>query len=296
MRKTTYIRDILLLILFMFLASCSLFSGCKASQDDMRNRNVEMTRGERTVKNGVFIENTNIGGMRETEVRRKIIDYARKVNVEPKDALLDEATWDVTRNEQPGVKVDVDKTMERVMNASPGDKVKVVMQDALPRTTAEGLKANIVEIGSYSTPLLDRQDSRVNNIAIASEKIDLKKLAPGEEFSFNKTVGRRTAAKGYEEAPIIVKTEEGYKKGYATGGGICQIATTLYNASLKGGMEITERHEHSKDVGYVAPGKDATVSFGSVDLKFKNSRQYPVMIRTYLGNKTLTVKLYENRN
>lgn len=148
-------------------------------------------------------------------------------------------------------------------------------------------------IGESSTPMLNRTEARLNNIDIASEKLNNKVVSPGEEFSFNAVVGRRTEEKGYEEAPIIIKTEDGPKNDYGVGGGICQISTTLYNAVEKAKLEVTERHVHSKNIGYVPKGDDATVSYGTADFKFVNNRQNPVVIRIYRRKKSFTVKLYE---
>jgi len=101
--------------------------------------------------------------------------------------------------------------------------------------------------------------------------------------------------KGYKKAPIIKRTESGSIKGYGIGGGICQLSTTLYNAAEKAGLEITERHSHSKKVPYVPQGKDAMVSYGSSDLKFRNNRQNPIVIKSEISDGKVTVRLYEIR-
>lgn len=251
---------------------------------------------ERNVKNNVYFEGENVGGMKEAEILQKVKGYAQKLDRQAENAALDGERWEVAKTERAGKKVNIEKTLEMILNSAEGAKIKLVAEEVKPEITSEKLNKGITEIGSYSTPIVDKQESRVNNIELASQKIDYKKLAPGEEFSFNRTVGKRTEARGYEQAPVIIKTEDGYKKGFGVGGGVCQLATTLYNAVEKAGMEITERHVHSKNVGYVPKGQDATVSYGAVDFKFKNNRNFPVMIRVYSTKSTLTVKLFENRN
>lgn len=251
---------------------------------------------EKNVKGSVMLEEYNVGGLKESEARKVIDNYASKINVPAKDASIDSHTWMLTVKERPGKRVNVEKTLDALLKSNEGDKKKLITEEVNPGVTSEMLKSNCITIGTYTTPLLDKQVSRVNNIEIAANKIDFKKLTPDEEFSFNKTVGRRTEVKGYEDAPIIIKTEDGYKKGFGIGGGICQISSTLYNSVEKAGLEITERHIHSKDVGYIPLGKDATVSYDSVDFKFKNSKANPVMIRTYLTRDALTVNIIENRN
>jgi len=251
---------------------------------------------ERAIKKNVRLEGVDVGGLTESEARKKIQEHAASVDAQPRDAVLGKSTWEVEQEEQPGRKVNVDSTLRSLMSAQEGDSVKLVVEDVPAQVTSQKLNDNVLTISNYSTPLLDTTESRVNNIQISADRINGVKLAPGDEFSFNGTIGRRTEEKGYEWAPIIVRTEDGSKKGYGRGGGICQLASTLYNAAEKAGLEITERHMHSKDVGYVPEGKDATVSYGSVDLKFRNTRKYPVMIRAYVGPKTLTISFLENRN
>ena len=101
-------------------------------------------------------------------------------------------------------------------------------------------------------------------------------IAPNEIFSFNKTVGRRTAENGYREAKIIVNNE--FVEGI--GGGVCQVSSTLYNSALLAGLEIVEANKHSKQVGYVKHGFDAMVNFGSSDLKFRNNTNQKLTIIT----------------
>jgi len=117
--------------------------------------------------------------------------------------------------------------------------------------------------------------NRGNNIKLASSTINGKILAPGEIFSFNDTVGKRTTDRGY-------KTANAYSAGKIiedVGGGICQVSSTLYNAVLRSNLEIVQRRNHSLTVGYVPLGLDATVSYGSVDFKFKNSSRWPIKIQ-----------------
>jgi vancomycin resistance protein YoaR len=130
------------------------------------------------------------------------------------------------------------------------------------------------EISSYSTIFYDKNENRISNIKTASEELNHTVIYPDEVFSFNETLGRRTKDKGYKEAPILSKGE----KAKGTGGGICQISSTLYNAALLADMEIVERHRHSKKVPYVPEGKDATVVYNSKDFKFRNTKDYPVEI------------------
>ena len=129
-------------------------------------------------------------------------------------------------------------------------------------------------LGSYSTTYSTRNANRSTNIRLASQKVNGTVIMPGEVFSYNTTVGKRTAAAGFKSAAV-------YAGGEVTtgiGGGICQVSSTLYNAVLLANLEIVERSNHGFNPGYVPAGRDATVSWGGPDFKFKNNRTYPVKI------------------
>ena len=133
------------------------------------------------------------------------------------------------------------------------------------RSATEGLEK---EIASFSTKIMDEDNNRDNNMEISLSKINGTVVKNGDTFSFNDTVGSPTPEEGYEKAGVFVENK--LKKDY--GGGNCQVSTTLYNAVLKvDGLEVTERHEHTKEVYYVKKGKDAAVAYGELDFKFKNN-------------------------
>ncbi|NLY97595.1 MAG: VanW family protein [Clostridiaceae bacterium] len=152
-----------------------------------------------------------------------------------------------------------------------------------------------VEIGSFETPLLDKSESRVNNIKLAARKLDGYKIKPGKEFSFNRVVGKRTMEKGYKVAPIIILSPEGPKGSEDIGGGVCQLSSTLYSAVNKAGLKVTERHPHSKKVPYIDEGYDATVDFGRYDLKFVNTRSNPIKLNVIINNDSVSVKILEDK-
>lgn len=129
------------------------------------------------------------------------------------------------------------------------------------------------KIASYTTYFNAEDRGRCENIAIAAELISGITVQPYGEFSFNQTVGRRTEEAGFQKAKIIMNGE--YVLG--TGGGVCQVSTTLYNAALKSGLTVTEFHPHSLQVSYVAPSRDAMVSTQS-DLCFINPHSFPVRL------------------
>ncbi len=145
-------------------------------------------------------------------------------------------------------------------------------------------------VGQASTKIYDNIPERNQNLALAIQAINGKTLQPGEEFSFNETVGPRTAEKGYKEA--IGYDEKGEKKP-TVGGGICQVSSTIYMAALNGGFEIVERHSHSHQVPYADSDHDATVSYGGYDFQFKNNRDKPVSLFADTDGNSVTVKISE---
>jgi vancomycin resistance protein YoaR len=145
----------------------------------------------------------------------------------------------------------------------------------------------LIDGGSFSTEYDKKFKNRSLNLGIAAKTLNNAEVAAGETFSFNEVVGVATWAKGYRPAQIFVKGRE--EKGI--GGGVCQLSSTLYNAALNAGLEITERHPHSKRVFYVEEGRDAAVYFDRIDLKFKNTLERPIKIEAKAENGTCTVEI-----
>ncbi|CUH97730.1 hypothetical protein P22_3874 [Propionispora sp. 2/2-37] len=128
--------------------------------------------------------------------------------------------------------------------------------------------------GVYTTSFQGGDANRVANIRVAVDKINGTVISPGETFSFNDIVGPREISRGFKPAPELVNGE----LVPGVGGGICQVSSTLYNAALLSDLPVIERHNHSKPLGYVPLGRDATVVFGVLDFKFINDTLAPIMI------------------
>jgi len=144
------------------------------------------------------------------------------------------------------------------------------------------------EIANFSTKIYNKDEERQNNIGITCRTLSTKQVQPGETFSFCDTVGKATHAKGYEEADIYVDG----KKEQGLGGGNCQVSTTLYNAVLQvPELEVVERHKHSGHVPYIEDGKDAAVSYGTYDFKFKNNTNNVIKIVMENSSDNVTAKL-----
>lgn len=147
------------------------------------------------------------------------------------------------------------------------------------------------ELSTFSTPLKSGVANRITNIKITCSKINERVLKPGETFSFNQIVGPCTSQEGYKKAEIYVNK----KIAYALGGGNCQVSTTLYNAALAvPGIDITERHEHNgRPVDYIEDGKDATVSYNTLDLKFVNNTENEIKLYTWCDDVNVCAKISE---
>ncbi len=146
---------------------------------------------------------------------------------------------------------------------------------------------DIAALGTFDIPLRDDPAERAN-ILLSAAAIDNAVVAPGAEFSFNDQVGERTVDRGYQDGLMFDNGQ--IVRG--TGGGICLVATGLYNAALQAGLEITERHPHSGVVSYAPPGCDAGIYYGQEDFKFRNTTARPVVIRTEAAADHLTVQLF----
>ncbi len=156
-----------------------------------------------------------------------------------------------------------------------------------PNTTVEALRAHTRLLASFSTHYDAGNAARSHNIELAAARISGTVVEAGAEFSFNKTVGKRTAANGFLEANIILDGE--FVPG--VGGGVCQTSTTLFNAALRAGMHVTESRAHSLSVSYVPPSLDAMVSDRS-DLKFVNPYNCPVYITAAAGGGCVRFEIY----
>ena len=146
---------------------------------------------------------------------------------------------------------------------------------------------DLVERSKFSTQYKTSTAERKHNVYLAAKSLDNVLVDVGAEFSFNATVGERTEQRGYKNAKIIVDGE--FVDG--VGGGVCQVSTTMYNALLLAGLEITEFHPHSLAVSYVPPSFDAMVNSGWADLRFINNTHNPIIINSIADGQTLTIKI-----
>ena len=191
--------------------------------------------------------------------------------------------------EETGVDFSVDEVTNTVKNVGTNEEFRFDLIYTKPEVKVSdfGMDAFPDLLATYSTRYVNNPD-RTTNLRIAASKMNGTVIVPGGTFSFNSVVGPRTISRGYKAAAI-------YSEGTVvndTGGGICQVVTTLYNAAIKANMDITERRNHSFLPTYADPGYDATVVYGSQDFKFKNSRNYPIKVIASVENGYCTVSIY----
>lgn len=204
-----------------------------------------------------------------------------------KNATLDKNNDYKIVAEQYGAKYDLDDSISAFNKAKEGKEFEVKAKAIVPSITKEDLERNLFKdvLGEYTTTV-NGSSVRKNNVRLAGEKCNVI-LLPGEEFSYNQTVGKRTKENGFGEAGAYLNGETVQE----VGGGVCQTSSTLYNAVVLANLEVTERTNHTYISSYVPIGRDATVSWGGPDFKFKNNRDYPIKIEvSYAGGK-LTCKI-----
>lgn len=196
-----------------------------------------------------------------------------------------------------GFKLDTAKLEKDILDKINGElsgdvEIKASVDALQASVTADKLSKVNSKVASFSTSFAGSSANRVTNISLATKSINGKLLMPGDSFSFNDVVGQRTAAKGYKEAPVIVNN----KLDSGLGGGICQVSTTLYNAVMRANINATERAHHSLPSHYIGLGMDATVDYGNLDYKFKNTLEYPLYIEGYTSGGSVVFNIYSDKS
>ena len=211
---------------------------------------------------------------------------AEQVNRPAQNARIesfDTSTYQFTFTEESaGSELDTRKLagdIARALDAG-GGTVELAINEVQPTVKKADIASSYGLITSAVTNASSSSTNRLNNIRLALSLINGTCLGPGETFSFNDTVGKRTTERGFKVATA-------YSGGEVTeevGGGICQVSTTLFNAAVKADLEIVERHNHSLTVSYVDLGKDASVNWSSQDLRFKNTSGDNIYICCFLDD------------
>ena len=196
-------------------------------------------------------------------------------------------------SEVPGKGIDQPALIDAILQADPlsGDTIQIPITVLEPTTTREMLEGKYTKRGpGYTTSFSDSTKNRKYNIRFGADKINGTILKPGEVFSANDTLGKRTRKNGWKNAGAY----EGGEVVQQAGGGVCQLSSTLYNAVLYADLEIVERRNHSMPVHYVMRGRDATInSVGNIiDFKFRNNTSGDIIILAYTEGNNLHMEIY----
>ena len=218
-----------------------------------------------------------------------------RVDQEPQDA-----DWAISSKgirvvpDRPGYRLEVPESAKALLRAAlvttpelRSAKLVVKRSDA-DRTTEEARAMHIQGLVAAYQTFYGGDPNRIHNVQLVSHLVDRQLIAPGETFSFNGATGARTADKGFREAPVIINGE--LQTGL--GGGVCQVSTTVFNAAYEAGLPIVSRTNHALYISHYPQGRDATVNYPDVDLKFTNDTGHWLLLRTWVGSSSLTVALY----
>jgi len=226
-------------------------------------------------------------------------DLGDAVNTPPADAT---ARWDANAERvvltpgHEGARLDVPASLKLIKGIANNElaagrpapaTLALPYRVKMPHVNADMLAQVDTVLGAFSTSYATSTRSRGTNIETAAQSIDGMVMLPGEVFSFNKTVGPRNSENGFKLAPVIIdgQLQEG------TGGGVCQVSTTLYNAVLLSDLKVTSRRHHSMPSHYVSAGRDATVVYGAIDFRFRNTTDAPIVLQATTANRRLTVRV-----
>jgi vancomycin resistance protein YoaR len=228
------------------------------------------------------------------EVSRTLTPIVGSVGKLAKDASFKVSKGTVTIvPSQDGLALDADAFARSALAALTGGSERVVelpMRRVEPEITTEDAKGMGIKerIATYTTDYSPSNKPRVNNIHLLADALDGTLVPPGGVFSFNETIGPRTAEKGYQEANAIVNG----KLVPQLGGGVCQVGTTIFNTVFFSGLPVVERRNHSLYISHYPKGRDATVSWGGPDFKFRNDTEHWILIATSYTSSTVTISLY----
>jgi len=210
-----------------------------------------------------------------------------EVKAEPQNASYTTEPFEIIPHKN-GIDFDIEEAQKLISEEKEEYVIKLNIIEPEILTNEIGEEAFPDLLSSFSTKYDESNVPRSKNLKLAAAKLNGVVVMPGEVFSYNKTLGKRTAEAGYE-----------YANGFAGGkvvpmlaGGICQISSTLYDAVLYANLNIVERYNHAFQATYVEPGKDATVVYGALDFKFENTRKYPIMLKASSSNGVATVRVF----
>ena len=222
---------------------------------------------------------------------------SKDLNISVKNAsiTLNGGSISVT-DDKTGIAVDIDKLDKLIKDSITSEKdTSVTIEIPTKVTEPKVKKADLAKIdgkiSGFSTQFDPSNVDRSKNLEIATGFINGTVVMPGDTFSYNDTVGERTVERGFRNGAVYINN----KVEQDVGGGVCQVSTTLYRAIMGAGIKSTERHNHSLKATYSDYGLDATVSWGYLDYKFKNTYDFPIYIQGYTTSNQVIFNVYGNK-
>jgi vancomycin resistance protein YoaR len=224
-------------------------------------------------------------------IRSYAAELAAGVAREPGDAQVAVVEDEVvlTQPSVDGRRLDPKATAVRIRDALARGEwvVEAAVSATRPRVTTEAAQTITTRLAGYATRFVN-VPNRNHNIALASSKLRGVIIMPGEVFSFNASVGPRTSKEGYLPAPILLNNV----LVPGDGGGVCQVSSTLFNVALLADLPIVARSNHSRPVAYLPIGRDATVVYGTLDLRFRNTTSSPLLLWSSVRGLRLSIAAY----
>ncbi|MCI0765238.1 VanW family protein [Bacillus sp. TL12] len=232
-------------------------------------------------RSGKEVKNVNLASLGyfedENKFKKEVTKVAKEVgkSIDQKmvpSRMASDGTW---QEGKPSYELMEKELVDKLMNVGMWDSsYQLPIVEKKPVATPADANGSGAVLGRYETNLGGSTGGRIENIRLSANSISGVVLGKGDRFSFNALIGDTTPDKGYQLGKEIVdgKLVDGY------GGGVCQTSSTLYNAADQAGLKMVERTTHSKTVGYVPKGRDATIAYPYLDLVFENTNDVPVKL------------------
>ena len=230
----------------------------------------------------------------EEKLTNFVSNISSAIDVSPTNASINISGGISITNDTTGLKLNSSQLLDTIKNQIKDMKAPIIIEVTGNVDVVEAsIKASDLatvnnKISSFTTHYSSGPSG--TNLQIAARNIDNSIVMPGETFSTEKAIGPTTIANGFVEANTYV----GGEVVPGVGGGVCQVASTLYNTMLRAGIVPTERLNHMMKVSYVPIGLDATLADNLIDLKFVNDFDFPIVINSYASNGNLTIEFWSN--
>jgi len=228
-------------------------------------------------------------GLNRGEVISQLKTLSKSIDQPMRPATIEFAGGHLIRTAgYAGQELDVKGTWAKLEQEHKSRQVPVVIKSVSPKPDSTDVTNVKNVLGDYTTYFDPQEISRTYNLCLAAKALNNYLVSPGQVFSFNEVVGDCTEAKGYKPAYVF----SGKSVVTGDGGGVCQDSSTLFLAVQQAHLKVVERHAHTLPVTYVPVGKDATVSYGELDFRFKNNTQGYLLISAQTGGNWLRIRLF----